>query len=47
MINRRHFLQHAGGLASVSAASTAFGQKIIDSREDLGKEREGRNPYLA
>ena len=41
MINRRHFLQHAGGLASVSAASTAFGQKIIDSREDLGKNEKG------
>ena len=41
MINRRHFLQHAGGLASVSAASTAFGQKIIDSRKDLTKNEKG------
>ena len=41
MINRRHFLQHAGGLASVSAASTTFGQKIIDSRKDLVKNEKG------
>jgi uncharacterized protein (DUF1501 family) len=41
MINRRHFLQHAGGLASVSAASTAFGQKIIESRKDLAKNEKG------
>ncbi len=41
MINRRHFLQHAGGLASVSVASTAFGQKIIDSRKDLAKNEKG------
>lgn len=41
MINRRHFLQHTGGLASVSAASTAFGQKIIESRKDLAKNEKG------
>ena len=41
MINRRNFIQHAGGLASVSAASTVFGQKIIDSRKDLVKNEKG------
>ena len=42
MINRRNFIQHAGGLASVSAASSVFGQKIIDSRKDLAKNEKVR-----
>ncbi len=41
MINRRSFIQHTGGLASVSAASSVFGQKIIDSRKDLAKNEKG------
>ena len=40
MINRRSFIQHAGGLASVSAASSVLGQKIIDSRKDLAKNEK-------
>lgn len=41
MINRRHFIEHAGGLASLSTASTLFGQNIIGNRKDLAKNEKG------
>lgn len=41
MINRRHFIEHVGGLASLSTASTLFGQNIIGNREDLAKNEKG------
>lgn len=41
MINRRHFIEHAGGLASLTAASSLFGQNIVDNRENLVKNEKG------
>jgi len=41
MINRRHFIEHTGGLASLTAASSLFGQNIVDNRENLVKNEKG------
>ncbi len=41
MINRRHFIEHAGGLASLTAASSLFGQNIVDNRKNLVKNEKG------
>lgn len=40
MINRRNFLQHTGGIASVAAASATFGQTILANAEELSKDRK-------
>jgi len=40
MINRRHFMEHVGGLASLSAASSLFGQTIIDNSSELRKNEK-------
>jgi hypothetical protein len=40
MINRRHFIEHVGGLASLSTASTLFGQNIIDNKDTLVKNEK-------
>ena len=40
MINRRHFLEHAGGLASLSAASLSFGQNIVENSSELRKNEK-------
>jgi hypothetical protein len=40
MINRRHFIEHVGGLASFSAASSLFGQNILDNQDDLIKNEK-------
>ena len=40
MINRRHFIEHVGGLASLSTASTLFGQSIIDNKDTLVKNEK-------
>ncbi len=41
MINRRHFIEHVGGLASLSAASHSFGQNIITNSSELRKNEKG------
>lgn len=41
MINRRHFLEHLGGVASVSTASLTFGQTIIANADELSKNKKG------
>ena len=41
MMNRRHFIEHAGGLASLTAASSLFGQNIVDNRKNLVKNEKG------
>jgi len=40
MINRRNFLQHTGGLASVAYSSYAFGQNIINNSSQLYKDQK-------
>ena len=40
MINRRHFMEHVGGLATLSTASSLFGQSIIDNQDDLIKNEK-------
>ena len=40
MINRRHFIERVGGLASLSTASTLFGQNIIDNKDTLVKNEK-------
>lgn len=40
MIGRRHFLEHVGGLASLSATSLSFGQTLIDNSSELRKNEK-------
>lgn len=40
MINRRHFLQHTGNVASVAAASATFGNNILANAQELSKDRK-------
>ena len=35
MINRRHFLEHVGGLSALTACSTAFGNTFINNQSKL------------
>lgn len=39
-MNRRSFIKHTGGLASVSAASNLFGRAVIDNQEKLAKDEK-------
>ena len=40
-MNRRHFLQHAGGLASLASTSLSFGQTIVKNSSQLRNDRKG------
>tara|TARA_Y100000592_G_C5481577_1_gene325885 strand:- start:2492 stop:3724 length:1233 start_codon:yes stop_codon:yes gene_type:complete len=40
MTTRRHFLEHVGGLASLSVTSSLFGQKIIENSSGLRKDQK-------
>jgi hypothetical protein len=40
MINRRHFLEHIGGLAALASTSYAFGHSIIENASKLRKQEK-------
>ena len=40
MINRRHFLEHMGGLAALASTSHIFGNNIIENASKLRKEQK-------
>ena len=40
-MNRRHFLEHVGGLASLASTSLSFGQTIINNSPQLRNDRKG------